>query len=157
MKDCFFCKTYIERKEIDFENEYFYSRLDRFPVSPGHIEVIPKRHVIKLEELTTMEWTSLKHAIKDTINFIENSNLEEIYSKIITQAPNRSSKKFLREAMESHFINLKPQAYNHGINDGEVAGRTINHFHWHIIPRYKGDVLEHKGGIRNVIPGKGSY
>ncbi len=52
---------------------------------------------------------------------------------------------------------FKPDAYNIGINDGEEAGRTINHVHIHVIPRYKGDVKNPKGGIRNIIPGKGNY
>ena len=50
-----------------------------------------------------------------------------------------------------------PDAYNIGINDGETAGRTIHHLHIHLIPRYKGDVKNPMGGVRNVIPGKGEY
>ncbi|HRY82148.1 MAG TPA: HIT family protein [Candidatus Moranbacteria bacterium] len=50
-----------------------------------------------------------------------------------------------------------PDDFNVGINDGELAGRTIHHLHIHIIPRYKGDVENPKGGIRNIIPGKGNY
>lgn len=48
-------------------------------------------------------------------------------------------------------------AYNIGMNCGETAGQTINHCHIHLIPRRKGDVAEPRGGIRQVIPGKGSY
>lgn len=51
----------------------------------------------------------------------------------------------------------KPNGYNIGINCGEVAGQTINHCHIHIIPRYKGDVKNPRGGVRNVIPNKGDY
>ena len=29
--------------------------------------------------------------------------------------------------------------------------------HIHIIPRYEGDVENPRGGIRNIIPGKGDY
>jgi diadenosine tetraphosphate (Ap4A) HIT family hydrolase len=50
-----------------------------------------------------------------------------------------------------------PDAYNLGINDGEAAGRTIHHAHLHLIPRYKGDVDNPRGGVRNIIPGKGDY
>ena len=52
---------------------------------------------------------------------------------------------------------FKPDAYNIGINDGEEAGRTIHHLHVHVIPRYKGDVKNPRGGVRNIIPGKGDY
>ncbi len=47
--------------------------------------------------------------------------------------------------------------FNIGFNIGETAGQTIMHTHLHIIPRYKGDVENPTGGIRNVIPGKGDY
>ena len=39
--------------------------------------------------------------------------------------------------------------YNIGINCGEVAGQTVMHAHIHFIPRYKGDVENPEGGIRN--------
>jgi len=29
--------------------------------------------------------------------------------------------------------------------------------HWHVIPRYAGDVSEPEGGIRGVIPDKQQY
>jgi len=57
------------------------------------------------------------------------------------------------------FIELKhqPDGYNIGMNCGEDAGQTVMHFHCHVIPRYKGDVDDPTGGIRNTIPGKGKY
>ena len=48
-------------------------------------------------------------------------------------------------------------AFNIGINDGTDAGQTISHCHIHLIPRRKGDVRDPAGGIRNIIPEKGSY
>ncbi len=50
-----------------------------------------------------------------------------------------------------------PDGYNIGMNEGKSAGRTIDHLHIHIIPRYFGDVPNPKGGIRNIIPEKGDY
>jgi diadenosine tetraphosphate (Ap4A) HIT family hydrolase len=47
--------------------------------------------------------------------------------------------------------------YNIGMNCGAVAGQTIFHCHIHLIPRRKGDVKEPRGGVRTIIPGKGSY
>ena len=51
----------------------------------------------------------------------------------------------------------RPHAYNVGYNDGEPAGQTIMHFHVHVIPRYQGDVLDPRGGIRWVLPDKAAY
>jgi diadenosine tetraphosphate (Ap4A) HIT family hydrolase len=46
---------------------------------------------------------------------------------------------------------------NVGVNNGLVAGQTIDHAHIHVIPRYEGDVDDPRGGVRHVIPGKGFY
>jgi diadenosine tetraphosphate (Ap4A) HIT family hydrolase len=43
------------------------------------------------------------------------------------------------------------------LNDGTDAGRTVNHLHWHVIPRHKGDMLDPRGGVRHVIPELGNY
>jgi superfamily II DNA or RNA helicase/diadenosine tetraphosphate (Ap4A) HIT family hydrolase/SOS-response transcriptional repressor LexA len=53
--------------------------------------------------------------------------------------------------------NPKPDGYNIGINVGDAAGQTVHHLHVHLIPRYRGDVEDPRGGIRHVIPGKGNY
>jgi len=50
-----------------------------------------------------------------------------------------------------------PSDFNIGINIGEAAGQTIFHLHAHVIPRYKGDVADPRGGVRHVIPAKGNY
>ncbi len=50
-----------------------------------------------------------------------------------------------------------PDAFNIGMNCGADAGQTVFHFHCHVIPRYKGDMDNPRGGVRHVIPGKGSY
>lgn len=51
----------------------------------------------------------------------------------------------------------RPDGYNVGFNCGESAGQTIDHFHIHIIPRYKGDVENPRGGVRGVIPSRQNY
>lgn len=50
-----------------------------------------------------------------------------------------------------------PDGFNVGINIGEDAGQSIFHSHIHLIPRYKGDVENPRGGIRGVIPEKQNY
>ena len=50
-----------------------------------------------------------------------------------------------------------PDGYNVGVNIGRHAGQTIFHLHIHLIPRYRGDVKDPEGGVRNVIPGMGKY
>lgn len=50
-----------------------------------------------------------------------------------------------------------PDGYNIGINVNEAAGQSVFHVHMHLIPRYKGDVKNPKGGVRGVIPNKQNY
>ena len=52
---------------------------------------------------------------------------------------------------------LRPDGYNIGINDGAAAGQTVMHVHMHVIPRYRGDRPDPRGGIRWIIPEKADY
>jgi len=52
---------------------------------------------------------------------------------------------------------FQPDGFNIGINIGEHAGQTISHVHIHLIPRYKNDVKDPRGGVRGVIPDKQKY
>lgn len=47
--------------------------------------------------------------------------------------------------------------YNVGMNCGEIAGQSVWHCHVHLIPRRQGDAPHPKGGVRHVIPWKGSH
>ncbi|MFD2247202.1 HIT family protein [Pontibacter ruber] len=59
-----------------------------------------------------------------------------------------------KQLIEKEFT---PDGYNIGMNCGEVAGQTVMHFHCHLIPRYKGDMDNPRGGIRHCVVGKGYY
>lgn len=50
-----------------------------------------------------------------------------------------------------------PDGYNIGVNAGMAAGQTVFHLHYHIIPRYLGDVEDPRGGIRRIKPSLVSY
>ena len=52
---------------------------------------------------------------------------------------------------------FNPDGYNVGINCGEVGGQTVPHVHIHLIPRYEGDVVDPRGGVRGVIPSRQKY
>ena len=40
------------------ENDYFYGNFDKYPVTEGHLLIIPKRHIETLFELTGAERTA---------------------------------------------------------------------------------------------------
>jgi len=58
--DCLFCDfDNPEQHRVITQNDLAYARWDNFPVSEGHTEVIPKRHVdsffdLEVDELTAM-------------------------------------------------------------------------------------------------------
>jgi len=52
---------------------------------------------------------------------------------------------------------FSPDDYNVGINDGPLAGQSIPHLHIHLIPRYRGDKDDPRGGVRWIISDKAKY
>lgn len=119
--ECPFCRP----EKVVLENEMAWAVYDKFPVNPGHMLVVTRRHVIDFFDSTREE----RQAI--------NTLLEEA-----------------KRLLDDRF---KPDGYNIGINCGLAAGQTIMHLHVHLIPRYKGDMENPRGGVRGVIPIKQKY
>ena len=118
---CPFCQP----TELLHENHLAYVIRDKFPVNPGHLLILPRRHVADWFETTPAERIAL-FELADTA-----------------------------KAWLDH--EFHPDGYNLGINVGEAAGQTIFHVHLHLIPRYRGDVPDPRGGVRGVIPSKQNY
>ena len=123
INDCPFCL--IEDYDVISSNEFIISILDKYPISPGHMLAIPRRHVISVFETTKEEQNALLEEIEQAKIWIERK--------------------------------YTPDGYNIGINDGTAAGQTIMHLHVHIIPRYRGDLSDPRGGVRWVLPEKANY
>lgn len=121
---CVFCDKIKNNEVIKLTDEWMCIE-DAYPVSPGHMLIIPKKHVASIDSISLTEWQSLYQSIKQC-------------KAIINEKYN-------------------PDGFNIGINQGEAAGQTINHLHVHIIPRYKGDMGNPRGGVRGVIPDKQKY
>ena len=100
---------------------------DKFPVSLGHALIIVRRPVARFHLLTSSEKARLLHWIDWTQQHLS-----------ATLVP-------------------PPDAFNFGLNDGPAAGQTMPQLHFHIIPRYTGDVEDPRGGIRHVVPAKACY
>jgi len=54
-------------------------------------------------------------------------------------------------------LELSPDGFNIGINNGTAAGQTVMHLHIHLIPRYAGDTEDPRGGVRWIMPEKAPY
>ena len=53
---CKYCNPeYQSSERTILANEYFFANYDNHPVSQGHMKIIPKRHVLSMEELTPEE------------------------------------------------------------------------------------------------------
>ena len=107
------------------DDELVFVLRDGFPVSPGHVLVIPHRHVGSFFDTTAAE----RRAILDAIEIAQ------------------------RAVEKEH----RPDGWNIGINDGAAAGQTVPHLHVHLIPRYKGDRPDPRGGVRWILPEKADY
>lgn len=120
---CPFCEP--DKQNIIMETNMARAVWDQYPVSPGHILIVPKQHIGNYFQLP-----------RDIV--IAMWDMVEACKQILD---------------ETH----RPDGYNIGINCGEAAGQSVPHVHIHIIPRYKGDVENPRGGVRGVIPGKQNY
>ena len=60
----------------------------------------------------------------------------------------------VRTALQAEF---RPDGFNVGVNEGAAAGQTVPHLHVHLIPRYRGDRPDPRGGIRWIFPDKVRY
>lgn len=120
---CPFC--IVSEAEIVIKNEHCFARWDKYPVTKGHLLVIPYRHYDNYFDATYDEIIAFWELIREAKDLINNK--------------------------------YNPDGYNVGINSGKSAGQTIPHMHIHLIPRYKGDIDDPRGGIRGIIPGKQKY
>ncbi len=96
-------------------------------------------------------------SIRGTIEVIENAHLERVYLSFMEKPISERSKGFCQAMLNSPYIGRRPDGYNIGVNEGKAAGKTVDHLHIHIIPRYAGDVEDPVGGVRHVISDFAKY
>ncbi len=63
----------------------------------------------------------------------------------------------VKQARQHLLSKYEPDGFNIGINDGIAAGQTVMHLHIHLIPRYLGDTVDPRGGVRWIKPDKAPY
>lgn len=119
---CLFCaQDDVTVNRIVAENKTFFVREDNFPATRGHVEIVPKRHVVSFFDLTPREIRDAYELLK-----VARDKITQMWSA--------------------------PDGYTIGVNEGEAAGRSVDHLHIHLIPRRIGDVDDPRGGIRRVVP-----
>jgi diadenosine tetraphosphate (Ap4A) HIT family hydrolase len=69
----------------------------------------------------------------------------------MTVAERNAVMDLLQAARERVQKEYSPDGYNIGANIGAAAGQSRMHVHFHLIPRYRGDVENPSGGIRRAL------
>ena len=75
----------------------------------------------------------------------------------LTDAERACMVELLAQAKAELDFSFQPHGFNIGINEGAAAGQTVPHLHLHLIPRYRGDAPDPRGGVRWVLPAKAKY
>ena len=158
-KDCYFCRVSSGQADpFIFENRSFVGIFDTNPVNPGHALVIPRRHVVSVFDLDEAEQQDYFDALRGVKQVIESTDLTALYREMKTRDYLRDRPMdHIDTVLELPFLGRQPDAFTVGNNDGRAAGRSIDHLHVILLPRYEGDVENPRGGIRNVIPGRANY
>jgi diadenosine tetraphosphate (Ap4A) HIT family hydrolase len=158
-KSCYFCKVSSGQADpFVFENRSFVGIFDTHPVNPGHALLIPRRHVLSIFDLNEQERSDYFDALSGVKGVIESTNYADLYPSMMAREDLRDRPMDHIEAvLKLPFLRDKPDAYTVGNNDGREAGRSIDHLHVIVLPRYSGDVENPRGGIRNVIPDRANY
>jgi len=158
-KECYFCKVVNgEADPLIYENRSFVSIFDTNPVNPGHALVMPKRPVASIFHLNEIEHDDYFDAIYGVKQIVESTDMKSLYVAMLERSIlNGRPTDHIETVLKLPFLGDQPNAYTLGNNDGREAGRSIDHLHVIILPRFKGDVENPSGGIRNVIPDRAQY
>ncbi|MEW6182227.1 MAG: HIT family protein [Bacillota bacterium] len=63
MTDCIFCK--LPKEAVMAENELAFTIYDKYPVNPGHVLVLPRRHYSSCFDITEEELSALHSLVLD--------------------------------------------------------------------------------------------
>jgi diadenosine tetraphosphate (Ap4A) HIT family hydrolase len=128
---CRFCN--LDESAAIISNDYAIAIND---VTPGHTLIVTKRHIASFFEATREEQTAMF----------------DLLTKM---------RQLLLLSPHPYFGNTGtipvPDGFNIGINDGVAAGQTVMHLHIHLIPRFRGDTEDPRGGVRWIMPVKAPY
>ncbi|MFA5985790.1 MAG: HIT domain-containing protein [Parcubacteria group bacterium] len=106
---CPFCDVVNISKIVLFQTDFAIAIMNLYPVTRGHLLVVPKLHVSSLSELGYSSCCDLITSIQKVTNIVK--------------------------------MHLKPEGVNVFLNEGKIAGQTLEHLHVHVVPRYIDDNL----------------
>ena len=74
--NCIFCR----KVDLIYEGDLIYISQDKYPVSPGHLLIVPKRHVPNYFDCTNNEVAELWDALHLAKQIIENDHKPDSYN-----------------------------------------------------------------------------
>jgi len=107
---------------------------------------------VALLSLTTLSAPALAQPYSGHVIVVPKRHVADFFE--MTDAEQAAVLELLREVRRSIGSRHSPDGYNIGVNVGEAAGQSRMHVHVHLIPRYRGDVPDPKGGVRCVLASK---
>jgi ATP adenylyltransferase len=87
-----------------YDDNLVFISLNLYPYNPGHLLIVPNRHVLSFTDLSKKEILHISRTIQG-LQLL----LDDLYN---------------------------PKGYNIGINQGRDAGASIEHIHFHLVPRF---------------------
>ena len=152
VEQCIFCEEYGGGWNTFAETDLWRARWDMYPATPGHVEILPKRHVQYIEELSDDELNAMMWFARYVMGQVRGADLIGLYTTLL-ESSNADNHPLLSSALlAAQYHGRQPDAFNLGINDGPIAGQSVHHLHLHLMPRWEGDVANPKGGVRNLFP-----
>lgn len=151
VEQCIFCQEYGGGWNTFTETDLWRARWDLFPATPGHVAILPKRHVQYLEELTDDELQAMMWFARYVMGQVRGTDLVGLYTAMLSDSTEQNQPVLSSALLAAQYHGRQPDAFNLGLNDGPAAGQTVHHFHLHLMPRWDGDVPNPKGGVRNLF------
>jgi ATP adenylyltransferase len=110
--DCILCAVRDNDNEVKsfkiYQDDIAFSCLNLYPYNPGHLLVVPNRHIKSFRDLNKEEIIHISRLIQGLQLLIKNL--------------------------------FENTGFNIGINEGPNSGASIEHFHYHIVPRYANEL-----------------
>jgi diadenosine tetraphosphate (Ap4A) HIT family hydrolase len=66
-----FCEINSDVSSILLESDNFFLTKDKFPVSPGHLLIIPKRHITSPSDFSESEWHDLRTILQEACSLLK--------------------------------------------------------------------------------------
>ena len=125
--ECILCSVRDNDKNVRnlkiYQDEIAFTCLNLYPYNPGHLLIVPHRHIRSFRELNKKEAIHITRLIQG-VQIL----MEEV---------------------------LNSTGFNIGINEGPNSGASIDHLHYHLVPRYSNELgfIDITAGTRVVIEG----